>query len=557
MRRLGVVLACVLLSATEGPARRSLVAGESGQTARADRPRLILLITVDQMRADYVERFKSDWTRGLKRLITEGAWFREAAFPYLTTVTCAGHATIATGAFPHVHGIIQNSWWDRESAALTTCTRDPAVRNIGYGVAERGGDSAVRLAAPTLADRLRERDGRVVSLSLKARSAIMSAGRGGTVTWASAAADGWVTSSAFAAAPVPEVQAFIEANPIDADFGKAWTRALPPTRYQGPDDGEAEAPPSGWTSTFPHVVKGKAAGPDAVSRTLWQTSPFADAYVGRFAAALAGSMQLGRRGSTDLLAVSFSSADLVGHAFGPGSHEVHDLFIRLDETIGVLLDRLDALVGKGQYTVALSADHGVSPMAEQARRGGREAGRLDASAIRAEIERHAEEALGDVPTVARVNSNDVYFQPGVYEKLAASGGLHRIVAAVTAMPGMAAVFKGEDVREGAASPDPRLRAAALGYFAGRSGDLIMVPKPGWGYGASGAKHGTAAPDDQRVPILLMGYGIRSGEYREAVTPADLAPTLALLAGVRWPSGDGRPLRSAITEAAWSAAGPTP
>jgi predicted AlkP superfamily pyrophosphatase or phosphodiesterase len=247
-----------------------------------------------------------------------------------------------------------------------------------------------------------------------------------------------------------------------------------------------------------------------------------------------------------VLAVSFSTPDLVGHAFGPRSREVQDTFVRLDETIGTLLNRLDTLVGKGQYVVALSADHGVAVIPEQLTREGKDAGRVDTTAIRAVVEQQAQTVLGPGTFVARVNSSDVYFQPGVYAKLVASVvGVERIVDAVRVMPGVAAVFRREEATGGTTSKDHRLRAAALGHFAGRSGDLIIVPKQGWVFGANGSNHGTASPDDQRVPVILMGYGIRPGQYGDAATPADIAPTLAVLAGVSLPAADGRPLLPAL------------
>src|SRR5882724_4908981 len=125
------------------------------------------------MRADYVDRFNAEWTSGLKRMVTQGAWFQQAAYPYLTTVTCAGHATVSTGSFPHVHGVFQNAWWDREARKLMPCTEDPGAKNVGYGVPAAGGDSAWRLQVPTFTDQMRaSRKAHVVSLALKARSAI-------------------------------------------------------------------------------------------------------------------------------------------------------------------------------------------------------------------------------------------------------------------------------------------------------------------------------------------------------------------------------------------------
>jgi predicted AlkP superfamily pyrophosphatase or phosphodiesterase len=533
------------------PATRTQAARAARAQTPPVRPKLAVLIMVDQMRADYVERFKADWTHGLKRLVTEGAWFRHAAYPYLTTVTCAGHASVGTGAFPRTHGIIQNAWWDRDREQMTTCTQDANAHNIGYGVSAAGGDSGSHLTMPTLADVLRSaRNAHVVTLSLKPRSAIMPAGHGGdAVTWLDDAGDGWATSSAFAEGPIPAVKAFIDANPINADFGKTWTRALPAARYSGVDDGEGEAPPKGWTRTFPHELKGSTGVPDTDFRTQWQRSPFADAYLGRFAAGLVESLALGKHGTTDMLSVSFSSPDIVGHAFGPRSQEVQDMYMHLDETIGTLLDRLDALVGKDQYVVALTADHGVTPLAEQLTRDGQDAGRIDPAVVRDAAQRAAQAALGAGAYVARENGNDIYFAPGIYAKLAAQpSALQGVIDALLATPGIAKVYRSEEIRGAANSPDRLMRAAALSYFPGRSGDLILILKPGWEFSATGAMHGTATDDDQHVPVLLMGHGIKRGQYLQPATPADVAPTLAAICGVTLPQAEGRALTAALLAA---------
>jgi predicted AlkP superfamily pyrophosphatase or phosphodiesterase len=553
LRIIALAAALWLAGSATGTDRARQAARQDGDHAR---PRLAVIIMVDQMRADYVDRFKADWSRGLKRLVTEGAWFRRAAYPYLTTVTCAGHATVSTGAFPHTHGIIQNSWWDRDQHALTTCTEDAKSRDIGYGISVTGGDSAARLAVPTFADALRaQRNAHVVTMALKARSAIMLAGHGGeAVTWLSDAADGWSTSSAFTDHVVPAVKSFVDANPIDADFGKTWTRLRPAAQYRGPDDAVGESPPKGWTRTFPHELKGSTGTADVDYHIQWERSPYADAYVGRFAAALVESFALGRHGTTDMLGVSFSSPDMVGHAFGPNSQEIQDMYLHLDATIGILLDRLDALVGKGEYVVALAADHGITPPPEQLRQAGRDAGRLSAAAILATAQREAEAVLGKGRYVARENGNDLYFEPGVYAKLAAApGAVQRIIAALAALPGISRVFRSEEVKGAAASGDRIMRAAALSYFPGRSGDLILVPKPGWVFAATGATHGNGSADDQRVPILLMGPGVKPGQYKDAATPADVAPTLAALCGITLATPDGHALTVALNAVAQTGA----
>src|SRR4051812_10178168 len=162
-------------------------------------PRLAVVIVVDQMRADYVDRFHGEWTGGLKRMVTQGAWFQNGAYPYLTTVTCAGHASISTGSFPHTHGVFQNAWWDRGARKQMSCTEDPSATDVGYGVRVSGGDSAYRLQVPTFTDQMRSsRQAHVVSLSLKARSAIMLGGHGGdAVTWLTETLDGWGAAAGY------------------------------------------------------------------------------------------------------------------------------------------------------------------------------------------------------------------------------------------------------------------------------------------------------------------------------------------------------------------------
>lgn len=529
-------MAVVAAAALQLPARP--------QAAPPDPPKLVVLIVVDQMRADYVDRFRGDWTGGLKRLLSEGAWFPRAAYPYLSTFTCAGHATISTGAFPPTSGVFQNVWWDRDTGAQMSCTADPHASSVGYGVTVTGGDSGYRLRVPTFADQMRaRRHARVVTLSLKARTAIMLAGHGGdAVTWLSNTLDGWQTSSAFSKEPVPAVKAFAEANPIAAEYGKTWNRKLPAARYTGADDGLAEAPPAGWTRTFPHALTGTAGKADETFFTQWERSPFADAYLGRFAAALVESMQLGAHDGTDVLGLSFSSPDLVGHAFGPRSQEVQDLYAHLDETLGTLFTRLDTLVGKDRWVVGLSGDHGVTPIPEQLRADGADAGRISGAAITAAVERVVRPVLGDGQHVAVVAGNDLYFGPGVYDRVRKSPALlDAVVAAVSATPGIQRVFRSERLRGAARSNDPLLRAAALSYVPGRSGDLILAAKPGWMLFASGTTHGSATDDDQRVPILFMGHGIKPGTFLQRATPADIAPTLAAIAGISLPRAEGHRL----------------
>jgi len=521
----------------------AVVLSPAPHAAPAAPPKLAVILVIDQMRAAYGDRFSGEWTGGLKRMVTQGAWFQKAAYPYLTTVTCAGHATVSTGAFPHTHGVFQNSWWDRERRRVMTCTQDPNATDVGYCIAVTGGDSPFRLQVPTFTDQMRAaKRSKVAAISLKDRSAIMLAGHGGdAVAWLTNSLDGWETSNVYSETPVPAVKAFVEANPIAADFGKTWDRILPLASYSGPDDGLAEAPPQGWTRSFPHVLKGATGQVDKAYFDQWERSPFANAYLGRFAAALVEALQLGARDTTDVLAISFSSPDLLGHAFGPRSHEIQDMYAQLDKTIGALFDTLDEKVGKDRWVVGLTADHGVTPIPEQLVAEGKDGGRIDANGMVTAIEDALHGALTPGRHVTVIATNDIYFEPGVYDKIRKSRELTaKVLGAIEARPGVQRVFMSDEIRDGAKSKDPLVRAAALSFFPGRGGDIVFVPKAGWMIGAGGTTHGTATPDDQRVPLMFFGAGIKPGTYQDEATPADLSPTLAAIAGLSM-KAEGHPL----------------
>ena len=523
------------------------------------RPKLVVLLVVDQMRADYVDKFLPQWTGGLRRLVEEGAWFRDAAFPYASTETCVGHATISTGALPASHAMVANAWWDRETQKMVTCTADPNAKNSGYaGVSAKGGDSAWRMEIPSFAEELKfQTNGatRVVTFSLKARAAITMAGhKADAVTWADGA--GWVTSSVYGA--MPFVEQYAKTHPIRDDYGKTWTRSLPDGSYWYDEKATGAVPPEGWDLTFPHPLRGKAAAnePDAAFYEQWASSPFADTYLTRFAETAVDSLGLGQGGGTDFLGVSYSSVDYVGHAFGPRSWEIQDTLVRLDKDLADLFAHLDKKVGRGKYVVALSADHGVAPIVEDMQKTGADVGILHLAELQDRIEKALEPFNFPKPAVARINGSDLYCTPGVYDKLQHDDkAMHTVIDAALAQPGVAEIFRAEQVQNRPATQSPTRAAMADSYFPGRSGDLFIVPKPYWlmdrnpaGTNRSyGAGHGVPYNYDQHVPILFMGFAIRHGEYFDPVTPADIAPTLASLCGITLATRDGHVLAQSLSK----------
>lgn len=524
------------------------VAGWTAQDRPRDSPALVVMIVVDQFRADYVSLYGHQWTRGLKRLWTGGATFPLAAYPHGATKTCPGHVTVATGLLPRTHGMVDNTWFDRASGKSINCTDDPAAQSVPFGgLPGTEHHSARLLLQPTFAEHLRRRRStptRVVSLSLKARSAIGLAGRPGPGVmpiWEEAGGT-FATSTAYADAPWPEVEAFVQANPIAAAYGDTWTKLLPESQYLFVDNGPGEAA----GATFPHPFATPGGKPDSAFVVRWERSPWSDAYLGRMAEWLAGQLKLGQSSGTDILAVSFSGVDLVGHAFGPYSHEVQDALLRLDVTLDSLLTHLDRLVGPGRYTLALTSDHGVPPIPEEAQTRGLHAGRFTSTRVRDAIETALDKGIDPGTTwVANVTSPYIYFTPGSLDRIRqAPDGRALVTQAVLGIPGIARVLWADDLAN-ARTDDAIASMLARSFVPDRSGDLAFVPVPYWVPQATGTTHGSPHQYDIAVPVVFYGAGVTPGRYMTPASPVDIAPTLAEVTGVKLPRTDGRVLREAL------------
>ena len=241
------------------------------QAQHTTRPKLVVLLVVDQMRADYVDKFRSQWTGGLKRLVQEGAWFHDAAYPYAATETCVGHSTISTGSFPASHGMIANAWWDRESQTMVTCTSDPKAKNSATPASpQRAETQRWRMLIPSFAEELKFQTGsatRVVTFSLKARASITMAGhKADAATWFDHG--GWVTSSVYGT--MPFIEDYVKAHPVSRDYGKTWTLSLPESAYWYDEKATNAGPPEGWDSVVSPLAC--AANRRATNRTTPSTN---------------------------------------------------------------------------------------------------------------------------------------------------------------------------------------------------------------------------------------------------------------------------------------------
>jgi hypothetical protein len=269
--------------------------------------------------------------------------------------------------------------------------------------------------------------------------------------------------------------------------------------------------------------------------------------LGDMASTLVRTMQLGKRGVVDLLGVSFSAVDYVGHDFGPQSHEVQDTLIRLDRTLGSFLAALDKTLGRTGYTLGLSADHGVGEIPEGASAAGRDAGRLLGGETRKIAEDAMVKAHGPGPHVQHTEYTELYLTDSARKRAAADPTfLKPMIDALSQHRGVLRVIVTAGLEKKRNSRDPIERAAAMGYFPGESGDVEVLLKPNWiNSDTSAATHGSLHPYDQHVPVLFFGEGIRKGRYSDPASPADLAPTLASIVKLPMPGVDGKVLRNAV------------
>lgn len=538
-----------------------------GQSADDERPRLVLLIAVDQFRYDYLERFGDLFApNGLRRLLSDGASWTDANFDHVPTETAPGHATMLTGAWPSETGIIANDWFDRAAGKRVNNVQDDTVRRLG-GADPDVASSPHNLLCSTLGDELKlatNRRSRVVGVSVKNRAAILPAGRMADAAYWYSTQTGQFISSSYYFDQLPEwVARFNAARPADKFFGARWERLanVPVVEYErraGRDDAPWEKGDGKTSYVFPHVVDGGLQAPGPAFYDALDYSPFSNDLLLSFAEASITNEHLGEDSDTDVLTVSFSANDIVGHRFGPYSQEVMDMTLRVDRQIGELLDFVDAHVGLRNTVVVFTADHGVAPVPEHATEVHLPGGRVKVSdvltAVRNRIRARFSKSSDKDTTadyVQTFSNGEIYFNWFALERDRVNEEEIERVAGEAALtvPGISRFFTRTQLVAGAISPaDAVARRVLHGYNAARSGDVVVIQEA-FKYLVDYsivATHGAPYSYDTHVPLVIMGGQIKPGRYLNPATPADIAPTLARLLRVQPPSNAvGRALVEAI------------
>jgi len=523
------------------------------------RPRLVVVISIDQFRADYLQRFRRFFgPGGFNLLLREGADFSEAQYQHSITQTCPGHAVILTGSYANANGIVANNWYNPELRRAEYCAADTSAQLIG---SSKEGRSPRNLLVSTVGDELKRATGgrsKVIAIAGKDRSAIMMGGHQADAAY-------WtedtlvVTSSYYMKALPSYVIRFNNQGEITRYRGRRWSHILPASAYTlaGRDNVAAEEDVGGMGRTFPHTIGAGRSNNDFIE--AFGTSPFENEVLVDLAMEVIRSEGMGQDADPDLLALGFSANDLVGHSFGPDSHEVLDMTVRTDRLLEKFFAFLIEQVGRDNLVIALTSDHGVAPLPEllRQRQPRINAARIDPAVIATAAERALLTRFGTPRAPSWVSRpNWIMYQgwPFLYLNLPAledraiqvEAAESVAKQAVQGVPGVAQVFTATELAQ---QRNSRVHSRSeLSYYPGRSGQLFYVLAP---YllpesQPAGTTHGSPWTYDSHVPLLLFGKGIRAGKYPGSVGVADLAPTLSSILEIPAPSGSaGKVLDEAL------------
>jgi len=514
------LLAAFCLLGLPAQTKRPVTPVKKTVPAASARPKLVVLIVADQFRQDYLTRFASEYNAGLARLLNTGAVFTNVHQDHFPTVTAVGHSVTMTGAIPAVSGIISNEWYDRTTSSLVTSVSDSAETILGGSTGTEGGASPRRLLVSTVGDQLKMSGlgpAKVVGISMKDRAAILPAGHmADGAYWFDHNSGRFVSSTYYFKSLPAWVDAFNARKVPDTYAGKVWTVT-------------GTGKPLSMLASEPGRLLYDGIYNSAFGNDLLET----------FAEAAIDGEKLGQNGGTDILTVSFSSNDAVGHRTGPDSPDVHDICLRTDKAIGAFLEAVDKQVGLANTLVMFTADHGVSPVPEVNQARHMPGGRLGKAASQA-LDKALADKYGPGHWVLAGMEELIYLDRALIEskKLKLEDVQETAAKALLAVPHIDRVFTSEDLRHGRYNQDPIALRVAKGFNERRGGDLYVVFESYWlaGSGASGTSHGEPFNYDSHVPLIFMGPGVKPGHYHSLAAVYNLAPTLATMLEVEPPSG---------------------
>lgn len=503
------------------------------------KPKLVVGLVIDQMRWDYLYRYGNRYgTGGFKRLLREGFSCENTFIPYTPTYTAAGHTCVYTGSVPSLHGIMGNDWYSKAEQRTVYCTEDNSVQSVGSN-SSAGKMSPKNLWSTTISDELRLAQNfksKTIAVALKDRGAILPGGHSANAAyWFDESIGSFITSTFYMQALPQWVASFNAKKLPDTYLKTGWNTLYPITSYtQSTADTEAyEANIPGEDNTFPHKT-------DTVTIHKYETFkyiPAANTYTLEMAKAAVEGENLGRRGVTDMLAVSLSSTDYLGHRTGPNSIEAEDMYLRLDKDIALFLTYLDATIGKGQYVFFLTADHGVAHIPGFLQQHAIPGGTQDNAGLQTRLNAGLQKSFGATNLIAKIINYQVYLADSIIARMTVNKSVlkQQMIDTLLSIPGIAKAFDLEKLNA-VTLPETLKHMVANGYNQKLSGDIQFVYQPQWFDGGSrGTTHGVWNPYDAHIPLLWFGWNIKSGRSYRNIYMTDIAPTLAALLHIQMPN----------------------
>jgi len=541
-----LLITCVLIAAgTSAQNKKKAIATPIAATIA--RPKLVVGIVIDQMRWDYLYRYYERYGQGgFKRLLGEGFRCENTTINYLPSATAVGHSSIFTGSVPAIHGIAGNDWVDQLTGKAVYCVSDSTVNSVGT-TSEEGRMSPRNLLATTVTDELMLATNfrsKVIGVSLKDRASILPAGHSPTgAFWFDDVTGRFITSTYYMPQLPAWVNTFNDSNEPEKLTANNWNTLYPiPTYIQSsPDNSPWEGKFAGETNTaFPHNI----AALYKTRHTTIRSTPFGNTLTLDFAKAAIDAYKLGNNGTTDFLTINCASTDYVGHMFGLNAIETEDTYLRLDKDLAAFFSNLDAKVGKGNYLVFLTADHGATHSVEFAKAHNQPGGYWKQADYKTKLNQILEKKFKADNLVLSVIEYEVNFNVPKIEsqKLDYAAIKAATVDFMRRDPNNLFAADMEKIND-AAIPEVVRTKMINGYFYKRSGAVIVIPNAGYlQAGATGTGHGEWNPDDTHIPLIFMGWNIKPGASYSDLHTTDIAPTIAALLHIQTPNGAiGQPI----------------
>ncbi len=508
------------------------------------RPKLVVGLMVDQMRWDYLYRYSNLYgAGGFKRLLKDGFSAENTMIPYIPTVTGAGHTSLYTGSVPAVHGIIANDWVDRETGVVMYCVKDSTVMPVGSTNKKAGQMSPRNMLANTIGDELRLATNfrsKVIGVALKDRGGILPAGQSANAAyWFDDATGNWITSTYYTTELPAWIQQYNNRHIADSLMKTDWNLLLDPSKYiQSTADDKVyeKLLESDKKRTFPHSYQSVITNKNY---DAFRASPYGNIYTLDFAKEIIRNEKMGKGTETDMLCVSISSPDYIGHRFGPNAMETEDIYLRLDREIASFLTYLDNTLGKNNYTLFLSADHGAPQNSEFLKENKYyTAGSLNSSTVLKNLNTLCKEKFGIDKTVKKIYDYQLYLNNSVID----SANINRkelkafLVSSLKKIPEVWNAYDEEDLQS-TILPAVLKERLANSYYFRRSGDVQYFYKPQYtDYNNEGIEHGAWYPYDAHIPCLFYGWGIKPGKTNREIYMTDIAPTISALLKIQMPNG---------------------